>query len=277
MFLFFDIDGTLSIPGNRVSDRVREAIRKVRERGHKAFLSTGRLESMVDPDVASIGWDGGIFSAGGRVKIGGKTLFDQTLPEEVTQKVMAEVSRQAVFYCLECPDGPYISELEETAFRSLDLEQMSSEFRRTFQETFLTGGMNRIADYKRTGAYKAIFFCRSMEAIDRIRQDLEGLIGVVTFENLVPDAPFISGETSSDRVNKGRALRMVLDYYGAAAAESAAFGDSMNDLSILQAAGTGIVMANAPESLKALGDRVCESVDEDGVALELARMGLIQG
>ena len=45
-----------------------------------------------------------------------------------------------------------------------------------------------------------------------------------------------------------------------------AFGDGGNDKSILQAAGTGIAMGNAPDDVKAAADYVTASVDDDGVA-----------
>ncbi|MBR2653222.1 MAG: HAD hydrolase family protein, partial [Lachnospiraceae bacterium] len=35
--LFFDIDGTLAMPGRTVSRRTRDAIRAARANGHKAF------------------------------------------------------------------------------------------------------------------------------------------------------------------------------------------------------------------------------------------------
>ena len=55
---------------------------------------------------------------------------------------------------------------------------------------------------------------------------------------------------------------------------SIAFGDSMNDAEMLLAAGIGVAMGNAEPEVKELADRVCESVDDDGVARELERMGL---
>ncbi|MGD9559918.1 MAG: HAD family hydrolase [Oscillospiraceae bacterium] len=44
-----------------------------------------------------------------------------------------------------------------------------------------------------------------------------------------------------------------------------AVGDSENDLEILQAAGLGIAMGNAPEGVKQAADAVTASVQEDGV------------
>ena len=49
----------------------------------------------------------------------------------------------------------------------------------------------------------------------------------------------------------------------------------MNDYQMIREAGCGVVMGNGDERLKEIADRVCGTVDEDGVIRELARMGLI--
>ena len=49
-----------------------------------------------------------------------------------------------------------------------------------------------------------------------------------------------------------------------------AFGDSLNDLSMLQAAGRGVLMRNGREDLRSLCDDICGTNQEDGVAAYLA-------
>jgi hydroxymethylpyrimidine pyrophosphatase-like HAD family hydrolase len=44
-----------------------------------------------------------------------------------------------------------------------------------------------------------------------------------------------------------------------------AFGDSMNDYEIVQAAGTGIAMGNSVQKLKDTADYVTDDIAQDGV------------
>ena len=44
-----------------------------------------------------------------------------------------------------------------------------------------------------------------------------------------------------------------------------AFGDSMNDLEIIQAAGVGIAMGNGAPELKEAADYVTSDIGEDGI------------
>ena len=54
--------------------------------------------------------------------------------------------------------------------------------------------------------------------------------------------------------------------------DAVAFGDSENDVEMLQAAGIGVAMANAEESVRAAADRVTLSNNENGVAAALEQI-----
>lgn len=72
-------------------------------------------------------------------------------------------------------------------------------------------------------------------------------------------------EVSAAGATKGTALAWLCDHVGESAADAVAFGDSINDLSMLEAAGCGVAMANAEPEAKAVADVVCAGNDEAGV------------
>ncbi len=65
---------------------------------------------------------------------------------------------------------------------------------------------------------------------------------------------------------KGLALAFCAEQAGFSLANTVAFGDSLNDLSMLEAVGEGVAMANAWDCVKERIPRHCASNDEDGVA-----------
>ena len=73
-------------------------------------------------------------------------------------------------------------------------------------------------------------------------------------------------EVSDARGTKGGALRWLAGYLGVDAAETVGFGDQLNDVSMIEAAGTGCAMANAEPEALAAADVVVASNDDDGVA-----------
>ena len=68
------------------------------------------------------------------------------------------------------------------------------------------------------------------------------------------------------KASKGNALRWLGAHLGFSMANAMAFGDSLNDLSMLTAAGHGVTVANAREDVRALVPATCPSNQEDGVA-----------
>jgi hydroxymethylpyrimidine pyrophosphatase-like HAD family hydrolase len=70
--------------------------------------------------------------------------------------------------------------------------------------------------------------------------------------------------------SKGAAILSLASAHGIAPAEILAIGDNWNDVSMLEIAGSAVLMDNAPEDLKALartrGWRIGRSNSNDGVA-----------
>jgi hypothetical protein len=70
-------------------------------------------------------------------------------------------------------------------------------------------------------------------------------------------------------------MEVVRQALGLEAADTYAVGDSVNDLDMIRAAGTGIAMGNASEVAKAAADYVTSDIHEDGIAHALEKFGLI--
>ncbi len=77
-------------------------------------------------------------------------------------------------------------------------------------------------------------------------------------------------EISDVRASKGAALSTLADYLGIPLEATVAFGDNLNDVSMLKVAGTGIAMANATKEAQEAADLIGASCDEAGVAKYLA-------
>lgn len=68
---------------------------------------------------------------------------------------------------------------------------------------------------------------------------------------------------------KGSAVRFLENYFGVKTEEVIAFGDNFNDLDMLQHAGLGVAMGNAPDEIKQAANCVTATNNEDGLALIL--------
>ena len=79
-------------------------------------------------------------------------------------------------------------------------------------------------------------------------------------------------EFMDSEISKAATLRRLGRYLGVDMAETVALGDGFNDLEMLQTAGLGIAMGNAPEALRRAADWVVPSNDEGGFAIALDRL-----
>jgi hydroxymethylpyrimidine pyrophosphatase-like HAD family hydrolase len=62
------------------------------------------------------------------------------------------------------------------------------------------------------------------------------------------------------------------DAWGIAAEQICAVGDDVNDVPMIEGAGLGIAMGNAPEEVRRAADRVAPTLDDDGLAQAIGWM-----
>ena len=85
----------------------------------------------------------------------------------------------------------------------------------------------------------------------------------------------LNGELVNRKFDKGLGVRLLAEHFGCSLEDTYGFGDSMNDLEMIQAVGTSVCMENGAEKLKEVSDMVCPSVDEDGLAAAFSELGLV--
>jgi hypothetical protein len=271
--IFFDIDGTLAMPGYGPSQATIEAIRACRAKGNKVFISTGRTEGMVPEAIAAIGFDGGIYSAGGRIVADGRELQQKSMPPELVARITEAMEKIRINYTMECEKCLYDGSVELTT-DGLNFAKGSSELQRVMEMREKLGDRYPFSQYNGEPVYKISFMATSFDQITALKRELDQEAKVVAFDNLMPGLSLVGGEVSAFDINKGAALEYLCDYFHTDVSQSIAFGDSMNDSEILQTAGIGVVMGNSSEEVKQLADRICGSCEQDGVAEILKEMGL---
>jgi Cof subfamily protein (haloacid dehalogenase superfamily) len=79
-----------------------------------------------------------------------------------------------------------------------------------------------------------------------------------------PEIDFIN--IVNPQVNKGEALKKLMEHYGYLPSEVIAIGDGLNDIPLLQAAGVAVAMGNAFPEVKQVSDYITLPIEEHGVA-----------
>lgn len=271
--LFFDIDGTLAYPQQEPADSTVEAIRQARRMGHLAFISTGRTIDSIPEAVARIGFDGGIFSAGGQIAIGDTVLYQFHMEPSLLHQILLRLQMLPVFYALETAAGRFHSENASEVLRRTDPTEVTDEAMELTRQILFDPGMRPMSEYRDQEVFKIAFHCPK-DAAAQLRAELDGFATLVDYDNLL-ELPISVGEISDPSVNKGRAIEELSRHFGMTTADCIAFGDSMNDAEMLRTAGMGVAMGNACDSVKALANMVCDRCEHDGIAKALKELKLI--
>jgi HAD superfamily hydrolase (TIGR01484 family) len=82
---------------------------------------------------------------------------------------------------------------------------------------------------------------------------------------------FVDVHITNQSASKGDSVKHVASYLGISTAEIIGAGDGYNDLPLLKACGLRVAMGNAVPELKRVADFVAPSVEDDGLAVMIAK------
>lgn len=261
----FDLDDTLLRPDASVSDYTVDVLRRAAAQGIIILPASGRTRDSMWPAVERIGCASAFISCNGadiwglRPSSDGMQplsgaacplLMQELLPVELAHEVARFASDRGVYCQTYSPSRFFYSIENDYAVSYANSSSLEGEYvgdltafiRQPVTKLLMMDTPERIAELYQEA--RALFAGRAM---------------------LTCSKPYFL-ECNPLRATKGNALRWCSGHFGFGMEELIAFGDSLNDVSMLEAAGTGIAMGNAREDVKAMGFTVCRTNEEDGVA-----------
>lgn len=256
--LFFDIDGTIWNGKNEIPPSTIEAIRTARGNGHLAFLNTGRTRSfMQNEKLLSIGFDGIVSGCGTLIEYQERIIFYKELETELVEHTLGIVRKYGLRPILEGKDYLY-----------MDYEEFCEDpyGRKVMAEM----GENLLGIAEEWGKWKiSKFSCATEEA------DQESCYAALEeyYDFKVHDIPVV--EMVPKGFDKGTGIMEVCRLLEIDIADTYAFGDSVNDLEMLRAAGVGICMGNGSDLAKEASDYITTPMEEDGIWNACRHFGLI--
>lgn len=251
--IFFDIDGTLLGSDRKIPDSALSALQEARNRGVLLFVATGRIPAML-PIVRDQ------FAFDGYLTMNGQYCFDRA--GRVLHRMAHDRDdlRKLVALCEEEPIPCLIAEAD-ACFMLCDTPLA----RRHFLWESLP--VPQVYDPKRIDTHDVY----QIITYDPPRTDprLKPLrhIHITSAGDYCHDVIPAAG-------GKAVGIRQVAAQYGITPTETAAIGDGLNDVEMLQGAGVGVAMGNARAEAKAAADFVTTHVDENGVANALRMLGV---
>ena len=256
-----DLDETLLDDTHHIPKRVRTAIAAAHDAGAKFVPATGRgfttvrdaLEELGlagQPDEYVISFNGGVVveNAGDRI-----------------------LSKQGVTWDFANRIWTYGRELGDVCVHIYTMDTVWVLNYNDAERAYVGSRMNMVESFEPTLDFlrgediiKCLYMSLDVPYLRRIATDLADLTRDI-------DVSYSSNrylEFNARGVNKGSGLLGLAKALGVRPEETMAIGDNYNDLSMVEAAGMGVFVANAPQELHERADYVCEADNNAGGVAE---------
>lgn len=267
--IFIDFDGTLADRG-QIPPAHLQALHAVRAAGHRVFLCTGRAKVMVPRRFRESLFDGLVCAAGGYVEVDGEVLADIRFPAELAAAMAATLSDSEATFLLEAPDRihctPDSARRMDAAFAHAfgpsDGHTVWQEFAEAIQvEDDLTGC-----------SFSKVSVLDAPVPVTEYAAAVGPRIG--TLPNSVTGLSGHAGELYLRGVHKAAGIAVVERRLGLRRADIIAIGDGPNDIEMLEYAGVGVAVAEAPPEVLAVAQHVIPGPAAAGLVRGFAELGL---
>ncbi len=275
--IFFDIDGTLAMPGHEVSQEVKEALKKARENGNYLFINTGRTHKDIPPFIKELDFDGGVYSAGGKVDFKDQTIFEKALTQKELNKIRKVLDSLDIDYTLEGKKANYSVNTNEFKMSEEEIAKLSTELQRFIRTSSGMSVPKRIDEYNGEPVYKINFRINEKESekINEVNKELSNDFRIDYFTNIFSGLGTIAAEITNFNINKGNGIKELCNYLEIPIEDTIAFGDSTNDMDMIKTAHIGVAMGNASDDIKEVANIICENCLDNGIAKTLKRLEII--
>ena len=256
--MFFDIDGTL-IPekkGAKVPESTITALEKAKKACNLLFVNTGRPAVNVNEDITSLGFNGFVYGCGTMVVCDGKEIFYKSIEKELCDRTVKLIREYDAVPMFERRDGVFF-----------DFEQRTLPMITRIRDSFRSQGKNvdRCTSDADFSFDKFIICYDKYTNTDKLKFSLENDFFWIHrgegFAEIVPKP-----------CSKATGIRLVLEHYGMASENAFAIGDSLNDLPMFSAVGTGIAMGNGTDLIPH-AQYVTDDVEKDGIYKAMEKFG----
>lgn len=256
-----DMDGTLLGEDHKITEENKIALSKAVEKGIQIVPASGRIYDsakehfdFLDINTPLIACNGAIIK---ETKTG-KLIYKNEVPNDICLKILDIFDKHDIYYQLYSESTMMCKNVSDK-----DREKTKERLKNFFNDQVnVYFGDNLREEMSTHKVLKLIAIDdNDMEKLQRVKDELANIEEIETTSSWYNNV-----EIMKKGVNKGEALKFLLEYLDMDKENVIAFGDNYNDLDMIAHAGLGVIMGNADDAVKEKADYVTDKNSEDGVA-----------
>ncbi len=260
-FIFTDIDGTLVYHEKQntiIPDKTKECLIKLKEKGHKIIINTGRSPKSLEKIKELFEFDGYIASLGAYVEIDNKLVIDDPFDHSQVKQIIDLANKYNIRLMLDGYDKSYLSSdwIEDLA------RYRNPEDIKTWKP---------LSEYNPDiKIYKVLFKALKEDDYHLFFGNIRFLFNVVSGSK----REYLTGEISKLENSKGLCIKKLIRL-GIINDDTIAIGDGNNDNDMIKMAKLGIAMGNGLDLVKKQADIITSDVRDNGYYKAFKDLGLI--
>lgn len=266
--LVVDLDGTTVGESNHIESVVKQAILAAQSQGVQVAIATGRMyrsalrfHQAIGSTLPLMAYQGALIKNPADDKLLRHWTVNQDYARQLLDYFEAPEVRTQVSVHFYMNDELYVREItEETVLYA----------QRSGVEPTAVGDLHQMLD---TDLTKILVQSANVPLINQLLADLR--------QRYAPDQLYLTKsvdtflEAANPCINKGVAVRYLAEeVLGLTSAQVMTIGDNFNDVEMIQYAGMGVAMGNAPADVQAIADWVAPPVAQHGVAVAIEKFVL---
>lgn len=261
-----DIDGTISGESNEISTVVKQVIQEVQAKGIPVAIATGRMycsalrfHQTIRSSLPLITYQGALIREPETDYIHRHwTLSQGTALQLLDYFERVEFWQELSVHCY-INDQLYVREITP---------ETELYMARSAVSAVAVGDLREVLQNAPT---KILALSDNTDHIDHLLTTLKAQYTPAELYLTKSVATFF--EATNPLVNKATAVKYLAeDLLGLQPKNVMTVGDNFNDLEMLEYAGIGVAMGNAPESVKAVADWIAPDVEADGAAVAISEL-----
>ncbi|HEY8364505.1 MAG TPA: Cof-type HAD-IIB family hydrolase [Haloplasmataceae bacterium] len=255
--VFIDIDGTLfDNEHNLIHPSTIKALAKLKEKNIKVCIASGRSMVLCQEVLNryKLSCDGYVLINGQYVILNEEVIYKNPLPKTFINEFISECKRKQLDYGFMALDDTFVSSHRKEVVKSF------SDFKMSLPRVIVQEDLSK-------ELYQALFF--DIDSIPYFSQKFAQYVKFIIWS--INDGADVIPLYASKKIG----MKKIIEKLQINREDVYAFGDSLNDMEMLEYANIGVAMGNAHPELKRIANLVTDDIDKDGLYKALKLLDLI--